>query len=96
MYGRYRVVARRGEGELEHLLAYARRVTEISGGKAFLARDGDELREVYREIDALERSQVGARQYLVYHERYHLFLVPAVALLVIATLLNCTLLRRLP
>lgn len=90
----------RRELSVEDLLGAAREVTgETQGkpnGKAFLARDGDELEEVYAEIDKLERSDVGKIEFRSYQEKYRWLLVPAVACAALAFLLKETLLRGIP
>jgi Ca-activated chloride channel family protein len=45
-------------------------VAQMTGGKAFRARDAAGLRAVYREIDQAERTRVESPQYARYHEAY--------------------------
>jgi Ca-activated chloride channel family protein len=80
----------------DEILAEPRRVVEPSEGRAFLAQSGEELRAIYEEIDRLERTDVGRIEFRSYHEKYHWFLVPALACLVLAALLGETVLRRIP
>ena len=80
----------------DELLAVPRKVAEPSGGRAFLAQSGDELREIYEEIDSLEKSEIGTIEFRSYHEKYHWFLVPAFACAVVAALLSDTFFRRIP
>jgi Ca-activated chloride channel family protein len=44
------------------------RIAELTGGKYFRATDTDSLAEIYREIDALEKTQVESKQYVDYRE----------------------------
>lgn len=84
------------EISVDELLGPAREVVEPTGGQAFLASSGDELRRIYEEIDALEKSELGRIEFRSYHERYRWFLIPGVACLFLAFLLSETLLRRIP
>ena len=86
----------RREIPAEELLALPRQVAEPTGGRAYVAKSGDQLREIYSEIDALERTDIGKIEFLSYHERFHVFLLPAIACLVLATLLGETIFRRSP
>jgi Ca-activated chloride channel family protein len=92
------IFGRRAVRELsaDELLAGPRKVAEPTKGKAYLARTGDELREIYEEIDALETSEIGKIEFRSYHERYHAFLIPGVLCAVLALILSETLLRRIP
>ncbi len=56
-------------------------VAESTGGRAFAAADADAMREVYRTIDALERTPALSFQY----RRYHRF-APALAAAALACL----------
>ncbi len=80
----------------DKLLEVPRKVAEPSGGRAFLAQSGDELRQIYEEIDSLEKSEIGTIEFRSYHEKYHWFLVPAFACAVVAALLSDTFFRRIP
>lgn len=86
----------RREIDPERLLKVPRQVVEPSGGRAFLAADGDELLAIYEEIDRLEKSLVGRMEFKSYREKYRIFLIPAVAALILAYILNETLLKRIP
>jgi len=90
------VVGRLSDAQIEQLMAGPRQIAEKTGGQAWFATDGDELREVYRRIDELERSEIGRIEFRSYHELYHYLLIPAVAMLVVATLLGETVLARIP
>lgn len=80
----------------DDLLDEPRRVVTPSGGRAFLARDGDELKEIYEEIDALEKSEVGRIEFRSYNELYRYFLIPGFGFALVAMLLAETFLRRIP
>ena len=67
-----------------------------TGGKYFHARDVEGLKKVYKEIDALERSEITEIRYLQYREHYSAFVLAALMLMAISVLAGGTLLRRLP
>lgn len=71
-------------------------IAERTGGLYFNARTLDDLSDVYREIDQLERREIEELRYLQYRELYSRFVIAALALVATATILGSTLLRRLP
>jgi Ca-activated chloride channel family protein len=74
----------------------ARKLARRTGGQHFLATSGDRLKEVYEQIDRLERSDVGGRTVLAREEIYGGWLLAAVALLAAESVLGLTYLRRSP
>lgn len=65
-------------------------------GEYFRATDEKALREIYRQIDAMEKSEyLGARQ-TEYRQLYGRFVWPALALLALQFLLASTALRKAP
>jgi len=80
----------------DELLGDPREVVKESGGKAYLATNGDELREIYEEIDKLEKSEIGKVEYRSYQEKYRLFLIPGIIAAVVAFLLGETVFRSIP
>lgn len=73
-----------------------REIAKKSGGRYFRATDAEALRQVYRDIDALERSELTAERFRRYREFYPHALLLGLLLALLAWLLNGTLLRRLP
>ncbi len=71
-------------------------IADETGGKFYMAEDAAALREVYKEIDTLEKSEVKSLRYVNYDEVFHWFLYPGLALLGLELLLSTTLLRRVP
>lgn len=71
-------------------------IADATGGVFRIAGDADALRAVYREIDQLERSEVGSVRYLSYRERFVPLALAAALAACAAALLNATLLRRSP
>ena len=72
-----------------------RRVAEITGGSYFRATDADALEEIYRQIDAMEKTRVETRTYVDYSDVGAALLLPACLLLLLQLLLAQGPLRRL-
>ena len=68
----------------------------ISGGHYYSVSDENSLAEVYREIEALEKSHVGARDFIDYQEAHLGFLVIGMAILFVELALGATVFRRTP
>ena len=73
-----------------------RSIAEKTGGRYFRATDDKTLTQVYRDIDALERSEFIEQRFRQYHELYPLALGIGLVLASVAWLLLATLLRRVP
>lgn len=73
-----------------------RYIAETTGGQFFHARNSRSLREIYRQIDKLERSRVEERRYLRWGELSRPLVLAAFAALSLQTLLAATLLRKVP
>ena len=86
-------VIKRGPGVDKETLATLARET---GGLFRMAEDGDSLRSIYAEIDALEKSEIESIRYVDYRERFTPFALAALVLLVLEILLQTTWLRRVP
>ncbi|MBI4849779.1 MAG: VWA domain-containing protein [Nitrospirae bacterium] len=71
-------------------------IAEKTRAKYFRATDTDSLRNIYGEIDKLEKSRIEEKGYAEYEELFHLFLIPGLALLLLEVVLNNTVLRRIP
>lgn len=71
-----------------------KRIAEITGGVYRKAQDGEALRNIYAEIDALERSSVKTIDYVEYKELFPALGVAALALLILRACLEASVLRR--
>lgn len=71
-------------------------IAEMTGGKYFRATDNRRLKDVYDEINQLERSRVEVENFTHYQERFTLFAILALVLLIGEFVLRQTWLRRLP
>ncbi len=86
------VVSKMMEVDEETLKAIAER----TGGRYFNAQDAQGLAATYRQIDELERTEITEIRYQQYREHYALFVALSLLLMLFATLLSSTYLRRLP
>jgi len=71
-------------------------IARRTGGRYFRAQDGRELRDVFEEIDRLERTEVSVERFTHFEEHYHLFLWPALFLLLFEILWMNVVRVRLP
>lgn len=60
------------------------KIASMSGGNYFRATDTQRLREIYAEIDQLEKTEIEELIYTDYEDLYPRFLIPAFLLLVLA------------
>ena len=73
-----------------------RELATRTGGAYFRAEDRDALNEIYDQIDQLETSEITTESYMEYDERYRGLVLPALALLLLETVLLGTRFRKLP
>ena len=73
-----------------------RRMADLSGGQYYRASDETALRNVYREIETLEKARVGSRGLVETTDATLPFVAVGAALLVLELLLATTVFRRTP
>lgn len=71
-------------------------IAKETGGKYYRAASAEALKQVYDEIDQLEKTEVEITVYKRYQELYYWPLLAGVAILLIVFLLRSTILRALP
>jgi Ca-activated chloride channel family protein len=71
-------------------------VAGITGGIFRLAENEQSLREIYEEIDRLEKSEIESVRYVDYKEAYFRFAAAALFLLVLQAILSALVFRRIP
>lgn len=71
-------------------------IAQQTGGAFFSAKDTKALEEVYAQIDQLEKTSMEGRVYTKYNEHYRSALLPAIALLLLYSLLISTRFQTLP
>jgi Ca-activated chloride channel family protein len=73
-----------------------RRIADVTGGKYFQATDRSALERIYAEIDQLERTKTEEHSYVEWGELSWKWLLAAFACLGVQTLLDATVLRKIP
>lgn len=73
-----------------------RKIAEDTGGHYYSVSDENSLAEVYREIESLEKSHVGTRDFIDYQDTHLAFLALGIALLFLELALGATVFRRTP
>jgi len=68
-------------------------IAEITGGKYFRATNTKKLKEIYDEIDKLEKTEVEEFKYTNYEEKFRPLILLAGILLIVELLLKFTLFR---
>lgn len=71
-------------------------VAKTGGGRYFRAADTKQLDEIYDMIDREEKTDVKIKEFFHFQELYPYFLVSAIILLGMETLLRTTFLRKIP
>jgi len=73
-----------------------KKISEITGGKFYRATNLKELRNIYSDIDRLEKTAVKLRNFTSYRELFQYFACAALALLGLRLALENTIFRTLP
>ena len=73
-----------------------REVARLGSGQFYMAQDLSALAKIFKTIDDLEKVEIKRKTYIEVSELFHWFVAIAVGLLLLALLLNQTLLRTAP
>ena len=71
-------------------------VAQQTGGAYFRAQDAKSLEDIYKKIDALEKTEITQPVYLEYNDDFEFYLLPALGLLLLEIVLLGTRLRKIP
>ena len=71
-------------------------IAQKTGGKYYRADNTEAFKEIYAEIDRLEKTEVEMKQYTRHEELAAWFLIPALSLLLLELILQHTVWRKLP
>ncbi len=71
-------------------------IATISGGNYFRATNTDKLRQVYAEIDKLEKTKLSVKEFSKREEEYQRFAWIALACILLELLLRNSILKRIP
>ena len=72
------------------------RIAEITDGGYYRATNNSKLKEVYEQIDKLERTKLNVKEFSTREEEYLPFAIAAFVALLLEILLNNTILKRIP
>jgi Ca-activated chloride channel family protein len=81
-------------GGIDHRLL--KTIADTTGGIYRVASSGDDLAEIYKEIDKLEKTKVKSVQYTQYAERFEHWALAALSLLGLEIFAGCTVFRKIP
>jgi Ca-activated chloride channel family protein len=73
-----------------------RQIAQVTGAQYFRATDTDKLKEIYSEIDRLEKTEAKMKEYTEYEELFAWFAGPALLILLCELLVGQTWLRKIP
>ncbi len=73
-----------------------KKIARITGGLYYRATDRPSLEQIFQDIGKLEKTKIEVKTYTHYNERYHDFLIPALILILICTLLGHTRFAKIP
>jgi len=71
-------------------------ISEASDARYFRATDNSKLKEIYEEIDKMEKTKVEITEFKRYSEEYLPYALTALILLLFEVLLRYSILRKLP
>ncbi len=96
-------VSRRSDGEYIFGLATVqidesllRKIAEMTGGKYFRATSEESLERIYRDIDALEKTEIEVTSIKRYSEEFHRFVFLGLLFLIFEILLRYSVFRTIP
>ena len=72
------------------------RISDITGGQYFRATNNNKLEEIYKEIDALEKSKIEVKEFSSKSEEFMPFAIAGFISLIISLLLRITIFRSIP
>lgn len=71
-------------------------IADITGGKYFRATDNEKLKNIYEEIDALEKSKIEVKEFSRKKEEFLPFATAAGLLLILSVLMKISVFRNIP
>jgi len=71
-------------------------IAQVSGGKFYRAKNYKELQNIYSKIDSLERTEFKGKTNFNYNDKYAIFILPAILLLILEFLLRAFVFIKVP
>jgi Ca-activated chloride channel family protein len=72
------------------------KIADMTGGKYFRATSNDKLRQIYAEIDLLEKSKISVKEFSKKEERFMIWVLWALVLVLAEIIIRRTVLRSIP
>ena len=79
--------------EVEIDEAMLKQISSMTNGAYFRATNNQKLKDIYAEIDKLEKSKIDVKQFSRKYEEYRMFAIAALVLLLLEILIRSTVLR---
>lgn len=73
-----------------------KKIADLTGGKYYRADDTERFRQIYNEIDKLEKTEVVVKKYVKHHELFKIFTLAAMYCLLAEIVLSQTIFKRIP
>jgi len=73
-----------------------KKIAQVTGGEYFRATDLESLKNIYNQIDEMEKSEVKVIDHSEYKELFYYFLVPGLMFILLEIGLSNSFLRRIP
>ena len=73
-----------------------KQIAKTTNGRYYRASSADELRQIYNDIDKLEKSKLDVQRYNRVYDVYQFILIGAIIALLLEILLRITVFRRIP
>jgi Ca-activated chloride channel family protein len=71
-------------------------IAKTTGSRYFRATNTEALENIYKQIDAMEKTEIKIKEYMEYEELFNYFLIPGLCLLLLEIILVNTRLRKIP
>jgi len=72
------------------------KMAQMTGGRFFRAKDPQGLQQIFKEIDALEKTKIKVKEFWEFDEKFRPWVIGALAVLIFELFLSGTVFRRLP
>ncbi|MBK27761.1 MAG: hypothetical protein CMO77_02905 [Verrucomicrobiales bacterium] len=73
-----------------------KKIADLTGGKYFRADSSRKLRQIYNDIDKLEKTEIEVERYFNYDELFHYFILAGLAFLLLELILANSVWLKLP
>ncbi|MEI8291121.1 MAG: VWA domain-containing protein [Verrucomicrobiota bacterium] len=73
-----------------------KKIADMTGGKYYRADNAERFKQIYAEIDKLEKTEASVKKYTQFTELFSWFITGGLALLLLETVLSQTIFRKLP